>query len=102
MVRLKEDGSYKFVGLLGFQFHYGSVKSVFFMYNSLYLLQFQFHYGSVKRLSAFAAGDMLTVFQFHYGSVKRTRELYRKRIKDYFNSTMVRLKGCSSRPCTAS
>ncbi len=53
---------------------------------------FQFHYGSVKSIWVNAQEAWITEFQFHYGSVKSSQTIIH--IQDFgdFNSTMVRLK----------
>ncbi len=101
--------------MYGFQFHYGSVKSIVAIISSIILILFQFHYGSVKRIKGLnlkyfnryfnstmvrlKEQDSLFVipqrcgFQFHYGSVKRHVEVLYRLLQVNFNSTMVRLKG---------
>ena len=55
---------------------------------------FQFHYGTIKRLVLGLGLCYHSIFQFHYGTIKRY--MVRCAICEwvYFNSTMVRLKGC--------
>jgi len=71
MVRLKEGKIDNFGKLVEiFQFHYGSVKSLFIVALCIRGDKFQFHYGSVKRLSVSLTFLVTREFQFHYGSVK--------------------------------
>ena len=48
MVRLKFDGGVCGVVVVGFQFHYGSIKIGAKIYHSYTVIVFQFHYGSIK------------------------------------------------------
>ena len=76
-----------------FQFHYGTIKSV---YAPLLINdhgEFQFHYGTIKRSPFPVIQSTLNVFQFHYGTIKRRIDLTDKNaVVKHFNSTMVRLK----------
>ncbi len=63
--------------------------------------KFQFHYGSVKRRFQELHRLWLVKFQFHYGSVKSLFGLRLYKSKDYFNSTMVRLKVLFFKFCTS-
>ena len=54
---------------------------------------FQFHYGTIKSKEKVIILDNSTKFQFHYGTIKSGRRSLLSVSLEYFNSTMVRLKG---------
>jgi len=93
MVRLKAAATVVYCFSTGFQFHYGSVKSLKTLYHRKSLAtKFQFHYGSVKSFDINLDDITKKEFQFHYGSVKRHVYTYALILRPHFNSTMVRLK----------
>ena len=99
-----------------FQFQYGTIKStslsqsnsISSSFNSSmvrlkvppalvirFRQHFQFQYGTIKSVFAFSGTVLLIDFQFQYGTIK-SFDLIRITLIYYtFNSSMVRLKGCS-------
>ena len=78
-----------------FQFQDGSIKSCWRGYWLVFTSIFQFQDGSIKSIQDVSGLYPLPLFQFQDGSIKRIW-WYRFIICcSYFNSKMVRLKGCS-------
>ena len=57
-------------------------------------MYFQFHYGTIKSVYTVVLMNLAPAFQFHYGTIKRARAGSVRTALRSFNSTMVRLKGC--------
>ena len=74
-----------------FQFHYGTIKSIFRRFFQRNFVWFQFHYGTIKsngKEYRLYDGE----FQFHYGTIKSGSPVMIDLDNESFNSTMVRLK----------
>ena len=59
---------------------------------SMGVVLFQFHYGTIKSLYPNALVSDGVEFQFHYGTIKSAQLQFMQGNRLYFNSTMVRLK----------
>ncbi len=92
MVRLKDLNFRIIKGIRVFQFHDGSIKGYEQRGKQANMNKFQFHDGSIKgNFNCFIIAFYF-IFQFHDGSIKGVMPSSTKTVRQYFNSTMVRLK----------
>ena len=58
-----------------FQFHKGTIKTVFLCKNLVLIFLFQFHKGTIKTLGNVIGGLFGSKFQFHKGTIKTSISL---------------------------
>ena len=76
-----------------FQFHVGTIARLELTGQAGYLSKFQFHVGTIARTFRFFVIKLFRSFQFHVGTIARTTGEQQAERYDYFNSTLVRLRG---------
>ena len=75
-----------------FQFHKGTIKTEWGTDKCYSWCLFQFHKGTIKTNTSFVPTPCNLLFQFHKGTIKTTYRQFLNYPKEYFNSIKVRLK----------
>ncbi len=71
LVRLKVKYPANFIiDVIGFQFHFGTIKRLFLMISIIMFAMFQFHFGTIKSVAAKKPKFAFMKFQFHFGTIK--------------------------------